>query len=158
MKISFKYNRAILLLLPALVIFLQIYQAKPPIVTFQSWIMRQCINLGLQRLIYNVMSIGRIIIRCFLSTSSINKIDLYAASIELQISTIILDFGHSNPPKSILYMEKLVAGQQIILNRSVRRRKRSLMTVTLILRLGQFLNEIYNPELSNMKLLTMINV
>ena len=96
--------------------------------------------------------------RCFLSTRSINKIDLYAASIELQISIIVLHFGHSNPPKSILYMEKFVAGQQIILNRIIMRRKRSLVTVTLILRPGQFLNEIYNSELSNMKLLTMINV
>ena len=80
--------------------------------------------------------------RCSLLAGSIDKIDPCTTGIEVYLPTIILHLCNFNAPKSILCMENLAASQQIILIRSVMSQKRSLVTVTPMLRSGQDINEI----------------
>ena len=47
--------------------------------------------------------------RCFLPTGSIDKIDLYAAGIEMYLLIIIFYLSHFNAPKSVLCVKNLAA-------------------------------------------------
>ena len=59
------------------------------------------------------------IMRYFLPTGSIDKIDPCAAGIEVHLPTIIFHLNYFNILKSDLYMENSAVGQQITLNKSV---------------------------------------
>ena len=69
---------------------------------------------------YNQRLIGKMM-KCFLSTSNIDEIDLCVAGIEVHLYHLTPHIGreHFNVLKSALCMEKLVVGQVITLNKNV---------------------------------------
>ena len=73
---------------------------------------------------YNLRSIGKMMIKCFLLTGNNDKIDPYVAEIKVYLLIIILHISHFNAPKSVLYIETLAASQQITLSRSMMSRKK----------------------------------
>lgn len=92
-----------------------------------------------------------------LLTNSINWIDLCVAGIKMQIyPTFVSDLDQSNTLQSVLYKEKLAVGQQIIPSRNMITQKKSLVTIILSIRPGQFINRFYNARSPIMKVLKMI--
>ena len=81
--------------------------------------MRNCTSLALQRLMYNLRSTGKMMIKCSLSTGNINKIDPCTAGIETYLPIIVIHLRHFNASKRFLYIKNSAASQQIILNKSV---------------------------------------
>lgn len=74
-------------------------------------------------------------IRCYLSTKSINKINICMASIEMHPYLYHVSYlGYSVVLKCVLYIEKSVDGQQIIVSRTFITYKKSFLTITLIIR------------------------
>ena len=58
--------------------------------------------------------------RCFLSTSGIERINLYIASINMYFYFPLVSFlDQSNILKSVLYIEKSTISQQIIFSRRI---------------------------------------
>lgn len=106
---------------------------------------------------YNPRPIGKIV-RCFLSTGSIDGISLCAGSIEVQLYHLVLHIGqkHFNALKSVLYVEKSAVGQVITFNKSVMSRKRSLVTAIPSLKHDQVMSKTYNAGSWSMKVLIMI--
>lgn len=95
--------------------------------------------------------------RCFLLIGNINKIDLCMANIEENFHLLLAShFSQSNIPKSALCLEKSTVGQQIILNRSIITRKKSLLIITPSIRPGQVINKLYKAGSPIMKVLRMI--
>lgn len=81
-KISSQIIKVILLLLPVLLTLCQRYQAFKIISIPLSSIMRYCISLELQKTIYNLRQIRKMM-RYYLLIKSINRIDIYIVSIEI---------------------------------------------------------------------------
>lgn len=81
-KISFKSREIILLLLPTLLNFFLRHRALLIISISWSSTMKQCISLTLYAIMYNERLIEKMM-RYFLSTSNIDKIDLCVANIEV---------------------------------------------------------------------------
>lgn len=98
--------------------------------------------------------------RCFLSTGSINGIDLYMAGIKMHFYPPPISYlDQSNILKSVLYMEKSAIGQQIIPSKSMITRKRSLMIIIPSIGPGQIMNKLYNTGSPILKVLRiMMNV
>ena len=97
------------------------------------------------------------IIRYFLPTSSINRINFCIANIKLHSHlSPIPHFGQSNILKSVLYVEKSAVGSQIILSRIVRNRKKILVTVIPSIRPGQIMKKPCNSRSQIMKVLEMM--
>ena len=69
---------------------------------------------------------------------------------------LIFYLGQFNILKSILYVEKSVTSQQIILNKKAKDWKRSLVTVNPSIRPGQIMKESYNAWSQIMKVLRMM--
>ena len=105
---------------------------------------------------FNLKMIG--MMRCSLSTANIDEIGLCAADLEAHFYHLVSHIGpeHFNARRSVLYTEKSVAGQVIILNKSEMTRKRSLVTATLNIRHDQAMSGTSNVGLRNMKVLMMI--
>lgn len=97
-------------------------------------------------------------IRCFLPTGNINKIDLCMASIEVHLFIIILYLGYFYAISNVFCAKKLAIGQQIIFNSSIITQKRNLVIVTPSIRFGQVMNKFYNTRLPNMKVLKIMKV
>ncbi len=70
--------------------------------------------------------------------------------------TFVSDLDQSNTLQSVLYKEKLAVGQQIIPSRNMITQKKSLVTIILSIRPGQFINRFYNARSPIMKVLKMI--
>lgn len=85
----FKYIKVILLWVLASLISFQIWQTLRIVLISQLSIMRKCISLVLQRLIYNLKLVKRMVIQYFLLTNSIDKIKLCTASIKVDLSIIV---------------------------------------------------------------------
>lgn len=70
---------------------------------------------------YKLKLIGKRMMRYFLPTNNINKINLYVAGIKVYLYHLAPHIGqkHFNILKSILYMEKSAIGQLIIFNKIV---------------------------------------
>lgn len=96
--------------------------------------------------------------RSFLSTGNINKIDLYMVGIEvyLHYSTSYINQKHFNILKSASCVEKLIVGQVITLNKSVMIRKKSLVTVTPSIKYSQIMNGTYNAKSPSIKMSIMM--
>lgn len=89
-------------------------------------------------------SIGEMM-RCFLSTSNINKMDLYVISIKLYPYLFLVShLGLSNILKNISYIEKSVISLQIILSKNIRNRKKRFVTVMPSIKLSQVMKKSYN--------------
>lgn len=60
------------------------------------------------------------IMRCSLSTNNINETGPYMTSMEMYLDLFLIShFSYFNILKSVLYVEMLAVGKQIILTRSV---------------------------------------
>lgn len=75
--------------------------------------MRQYTSPALQRVIYNLRSIQKMMMRCSLLTGSIDKIDLCATDIGVYIPIIVYYLGCFNAPK-VFYGWK----SQLLVNKS----------------------------------------
>ena len=97
--------------------------------------------------------------RCFLPINNTNGINLCIAAIEVELLYLVFHFAYLIALKKVLYIEKLVASQQTILNRSVITQKRSSITITINIRLDQIMNKLYNAGLLHIKIVRiMINM
>ena len=70
--------------------------------------------------------------KCSLPTTNIDKIGLYTTNLEMHFYHLVYHIGpeYSNPQRNILYIEKSVIGQVIILTKSEIIQKRNLVIVT----------------------------
>lgn len=89
-------------------------------------------------------------------TNNINRIDLYATNIKINLLTIILYLSKFYTLKNVLFVKRLAASKKLTLKYSIMSQKRSFVTVTKTLRPSQIMNKIYNTGLSTIKLLTKI--
>ena len=105
---------------------------------------------------FNLKMIG--MMRCSLLTANIDEIGLCVANLEVHFHHLVPHIGpkHFNVQKSVLYTEKSVVGQVIILNKSEITRKRSLVIATPNIRHNQTMSGTSNAGLQNMMLLMMI--
>lgn len=95
--------------------------------------------------------------RCFLSTSGIERINLYIASINMYFYFPLVSFlDQSNILKSVLYIEKSTISQQIIFSRRIIIWKKSLIIVISSIGLGQVINKFYNTRLLIIKVLKIV--
>lgn len=133
------------------------YQIGSIFFVAQSSTTKQCINLALPRIMYNWRPIERMI-RCFLPTSKIDKIDLCVNGIEIHLHYLVSHISQEffDVLTNTLYVEKSVVSQVITFNKSVMTQKRDLVTVTLSIRHNQVMSKIYNARLWSMKVLMII--
>ena len=85
----------------------------------------------------------------FLLFANINKISLCMIVLKMHFHYLVYHIGpdYFNVQKSVLYMEKSVFGQVIILNKSSITQKRCLVTVVPNIKYDQAMNKIFNVEL-----------
>ena len=67
---------------------------------------------------YNLKPIRKMI-RCSLPIGNIDRIDLYIATIKVQLCPLIFYLVHLMALKNVFYIEQLAVNKQIILSRSV---------------------------------------
>ena len=93
------------------------------------------------------------IIRCFLPTNNINKIDLCITGIKIYFYYFApyICQKHFNILKSVLCVEMSTIGQIIILNKSVISQKRSLVTSILNSKYDKVMRKTFNARSQNMK-------
>lgn len=115
-------------------------------------------SLALQKSIYNLRTIEKIMMRNFLPNKSINRMDLYMTDRKFHLLTILLYLGYFNISESILYIKKSSVNLQIIFNKNVMSCIRSLVTVTPTLRPGQIIKMIYNTRLATLKMLIIMKI
>lgn len=96
--------------------------------------------------------------RCFLSTTNINEIGLYAIGLEVFFHHLVphINLKYFNVQKNVLCVEKLVVGQVILLNKSITTQKRSLVTAAPNIRYDQVKSKTFNNGLQNIKMLIMM--
>lgn len=100
------------------------------------------------------------IMRYFLSTNNINKINLYLASIEIHFYHFAfhIDKEYFNISKSVLYIKKLVIDEVITLNKSIIIWKKSLMTTIPSLKYNQIISKTFNTRSQNIRVLIIIKI
>lgn len=147
MKTPFKHLEIILLSLPNLgTLFLR--QLALLIISIpRPWTTRQSTSLALKRIIYNWRLIGKII-RCFLPTGNISKIELFVADIEVHLCCLAAYIGqeHFKVLKNTLYLKNLVVSQVIRLNKSIKTGKENFVIIIPSIRHDQVMTKIYNAK------------
>ncbi len=98
--------------------------------------------------------------RYSLPTTNINKIGLCIIGLVVFYHYLVphISLEHFNKEKNVLYMQKLVVSQVIMLNKSKTTQKTSLVITTLNIRYNQAIKKSSNARLQNIKVLMVMKI